>query len=271
MLNRVVLQPPTGLTGTIHAPEIVRAGGPLVGRVGVALTDLRPAGIVELEDERLDVVTEGAFLPRGTAVRILAVHGNRIVVERAPDPSQSGEVSIGLLVLLVVIGLALVIAEVFLVSFGLIAVMAAVSLVSAVFLAFTHHGQGVGFLFLSIAAIGAPTCVYFALRFLPHTGIGRALILGGPTREQVQNAASEPGLERLLHRTGETVSDLRPAGFARIDGARIDVVTRGEMIERGVPVRVIEVEGNRVVVARHREEPQNPPLRPPAEPSSSQA
>ena len=39
-------------------------------------------------------------------------------------------------------------------------------------------------------------------------------------------------------------------GFADIGGKRVDVVTRGENIEQGAKVRVVEVEGNRVVVEK---------------------
>ena len=41
---------------------------------------------------------------------------------------------------------------------------------------------------------------------------------------------------------------MRPAGCADLDGVRLDVVTRGEFIDKDVPVTVIEVEGNRIVV-----------------------
>ena len=44
-------------------------------------------------------------------------------------------------------------------------------------------------------------------------------------------------------------SALRPTGIARIDGRRVDVVTRGEQLEPGTRVRVVEVSGNRLVVA----------------------
>ncbi len=37
--------------------------------------------------------------------------------------------------------------------------------------------------------------------------------------------------------------------FAEIEGRRVDVVTRGEMISAGSTVRVLDVESNRVVVA----------------------
>jgi membrane-bound serine protease (ClpP class) len=89
----------------------------------------------------------------------------------------------------------------------------------------------------------------FAFRLLPKTRLGRAILLEAPTPGAV-SAASDPGIAHLVHKTGITVSALRPAGYARIEGQRIDVVTRGEMLEEGCPVRVVDVSGNRVVVAR---------------------
>ncbi len=52
----------------------------LVGKVGVAQTPLRPAGIVEILGQRVDVVTEGGFVTKGTAVEVISVQGNRVVV-----------------------------------------------------------------------------------------------------------------------------------------------------------------------------------------------
>jgi membrane-bound ClpP family serine protease len=58
----------------------------LVGKTGVAITALRPAGTGEFDDFRLDVVTEGDFVDKDTRIRVLSVSGNRIVVE-ATDKS----------------------------------------------------------------------------------------------------------------------------------------------------------------------------------------
>lgn len=55
----------------------------LVGKAGVALTILRPAGAGEFDGQRLDVVSEGAFIDRGTKIRIVRTEGRRIVVEPA--------------------------------------------------------------------------------------------------------------------------------------------------------------------------------------------
>jgi len=54
----------------------------------------------------------------------------------------------------------------------------------------------------------------------------------------------------LVGREGVTVTPLRPAGMAEIDGAKVDVVALGDFIERDVRVRVVDNSGNRVVVRR---------------------
>jgi membrane-bound serine protease (ClpP class) len=52
----------------------------LVGQDGVALTDLRPAGTAQIGHERVDVVTEGEYVPQGGAVRVVGSEGYRHVV-----------------------------------------------------------------------------------------------------------------------------------------------------------------------------------------------
>ena len=53
----------------------------LVGRKGVALTSLRPAGHIEVDEHLYDVVTLGSYVEKGQIVKIINVEGNRIVVE----------------------------------------------------------------------------------------------------------------------------------------------------------------------------------------------
>lgn len=51
-----------------------------LGKKGVALSQLRPAGVADIEGERLDVVTEGSFIAQGTWIKVVDVEGTRIVV-----------------------------------------------------------------------------------------------------------------------------------------------------------------------------------------------
>lgn len=59
--------------------------GALVGHEGVALTDLRPAGVARIDGHRIDVVTEGEWLSAGDPVVVLTDEGYRRVVQRAGD------------------------------------------------------------------------------------------------------------------------------------------------------------------------------------------
>ena len=52
----------------------------LIGAEGVAVTDLRPAGVAQFGEERLDVVSEGDWIPAGTPVRVVRAEGYRHVV-----------------------------------------------------------------------------------------------------------------------------------------------------------------------------------------------
>jgi membrane-bound serine protease (ClpP class) len=52
----------------------------LQGERGVAVTDLRPAGTARIGDQLYDVTTESEYVTSGSAVRVVKVRGNRIVV-----------------------------------------------------------------------------------------------------------------------------------------------------------------------------------------------
>ena len=52
----------------------------LVGQEGVALTQLRPAGMARFGDRKVDVVSEGEVVDRDSRVRVVEVKGNRVVV-----------------------------------------------------------------------------------------------------------------------------------------------------------------------------------------------
>lgn len=56
----------------------------LLAREGVAFTVLRPSGTALIGDQRVDVVTEGGLVEKGTPVRVIAVEGLRVVVRPVP-------------------------------------------------------------------------------------------------------------------------------------------------------------------------------------------
>ena len=54
----------------------------LVGKKLIAYTDLRPAGVAILDNEKLDVVTDGDFIEKGNKIEVIRVEGMRIVVKK---------------------------------------------------------------------------------------------------------------------------------------------------------------------------------------------
>jgi membrane-bound ClpP family serine protease len=62
------------------SPDAPNALAGYVGREGTAHTALRPAGIGSFDGERLNVVSDGEFIPEGTAIRVQSVEGNKVVV-----------------------------------------------------------------------------------------------------------------------------------------------------------------------------------------------
>lgn len=67
-------------TGLATEPEADRRW---LGKRGHASSPLRPAGIAEIEGERVDVVSEGELIEPGEEIEVMRVDGNRIVVRRA--------------------------------------------------------------------------------------------------------------------------------------------------------------------------------------------
>lgn len=84
LARRLVLESDLG-TGPAHGSAPL-SDQRWLGRRGRAASVLRPAGIAEIDGERVDVVSDGTLIEHGTAIEVLRVDGNRIVVRRLPDP-----------------------------------------------------------------------------------------------------------------------------------------------------------------------------------------
>lgn len=62
----------------------------LVGKEGVAASELRPAGIGTFGEDRIDVVSDGEYIKRGSRITVLRLEGRRIIVKQA-DREKEGE------------------------------------------------------------------------------------------------------------------------------------------------------------------------------------
>jgi membrane-bound serine protease (ClpP class) len=84
ILNRLVLQ--ADLAGAVVSagqPAGVDEPGKLVGRLGTAVTNLRPGGSARFDGRLMDVISDSEWLEAGTQLKIVSADSNRIVVRRA--------------------------------------------------------------------------------------------------------------------------------------------------------------------------------------------
>ncbi|HLY76139.1 MAG TPA: NfeD family protein [Planctomycetota bacterium] len=68
------------LKATIQGNSFAQNYDGFLGKEGLAQTTLRPAGIALIEGKKMDVVTAGESVEKGSRVKVTKVEGNRIVV-----------------------------------------------------------------------------------------------------------------------------------------------------------------------------------------------
>jgi membrane-bound serine protease (ClpP class) len=128
---------------------------------------------------------------------------------------------------------------------GLPGILGAVLLFCAVLFAF-----GLQFFVVAVETIATAivlTAIAFSLlvRALPQNAWANRLALAAV---QGPEYVASGDFTALRGKMGVAASFLRPAGIAQIDGHRVDVLTQGEFIAQGTPIRVARVEGARVFV-----------------------
>jgi membrane-bound serine protease (ClpP class) len=160
--------------------------------------------------------------------------------------------------LLLLVGLTLVICEVFIPSGGMLGLLSIAALVTSVSLAFYHKGLEIGLLFVFVATVLVPAALALAFRYWPHTPMGRRLLLDVRSSDEVlPDTPERRKLAQLVGKLGVAKTLMLPSGAVLVEGRTIDALSEGMSIEAGQRIRVIAVHGSRVVVrpAEDDEEP----------------
>ena len=165
-------------------------------------------------------------------------------------------------VLLATAGLVLLALEVFVIpGFGIAGALGILGILAGLVLSMV--GQGNTTALVMLVAMRVMFSLLFAivaslvlLRFMTRSPIGRRLVLDTGLKADQGYASTPESDSRLLGREGIALSPLHPAGIAQIDGARVDVVSNGPLIDPGEAVIVERVDGNRVVVKRMSDAPE---------------
>ncbi len=154
-----------------------------------------------------------------------------------------------LILLLMAVGFGLILLE-FLIPGGVAGVCGAIAMGGGCYLIYKKYGElyGIAAIFGSIVITAMMVYVFF------KWGPGQNLFLDYEQNDSASYRSSAEVFDDLMGGRGAALTTLRPAGIADFDGRRVDVVADCNFIEKGRPVRVVAVEGNRVVVEADDEE-----------------
>ena len=152
-------------------------------------------------------------------------------------------------ILLLLIGVVLIFLEIFVPSGGVLSLLAALSAVAAIVVAFTG-GPRLGATVLLAAAILTPLVISLAVRWWPHTPLGRMILIQQPESEDDVLPDSEPYhlRDEMIGKRGAAKTKMLPSGAVVIQGHTYDAVSEGMPIEAGQPIQVVAVRTNRIVV-----------------------
>jgi membrane-bound serine protease (ClpP class) len=152
-----------------------------------------------------------------------------------------------LAVLLYLLCAVTLVAEAFVPSAGLLSILSLLFLAGGVYI-FFQYSPVAGWIGILLAVIMIPTVLVLAYKILPQTRFGRSVILSPPERQQGDAVPDGESLSQLAGRSGLALTPLRPVGTCEINGKRVQCVAETGFIEKGTPVKVFTVEGNRVIV-----------------------
>jgi membrane-bound serine protease (ClpP class) len=154
-------------------------------------------------------------------------------------------------------GLILIALEAFVFpGFGIAGILGMLGVGSSIYLSMVSHMSSAADLTtaagtIAVSALAILVIGWALLRHLPRsTRFGKSGIMLPDATSRETGYLSSAVRDELVGATGIALTDLRPAGAARVGEERLDVVADSDWIPAGTPVRVVRAEGYRHVVVK---------------------
>lgn len=159
-------------------------------------------------------------------------------------------------ILMFIGGVILLLTEIFVIpGFGVAGISGIILIFLSIFLSLIGSGPFITFESISMAIIQIAFAIIVALvlifllaKYLPKSSLFNRLVLSDAEKAE-EGFVSVSEEQTLLGKSGVAVTILRPVGVAEIEGKRVEVVSDGEFIQPGTEIKVIKVEGMRVLVS----------------------
>ncbi len=158
--------------------------------------------------------------------------------------------SIGILsVVFFGIGFLLVTIEIFVPGFGAPGILGIIFLIAGVVVTAKTLIQALMLILIILAILGVLTSLL--LRSASKGKLSNKIVLSTSINKE-EGFMGTSDMQFFLDKIGTTITTLRPSGTVDFDGVKLDVVSEGDFIEKGTEVKVIKVEGRKIVVGRIR-------------------
>lgn len=159
-------------------------------------------------------------------------------------------------------GMILLLLEIFVIpGFGITGISGIILIITGIFLALVKRplpGLPVpeGEIWNAVYVIGSALIIgtssaFFLFRYvLPRTEFMSGIILKHDEKASTGYVSTAENLDRLVGTVGMAHSQLRPAGKGIFSDMLLDVVTEGDLVDKGAQIKIIAIHGSRIVVKK---------------------
>jgi len=158
-------------------------------------------------------------------------------------------------ILMFIVGIALILLEIFVIpGFGIAGISGIILVFASLFFSLVGGDPFLDFelvsraiIQLSLSLVIALVLIFVLAKYLPKTSVFNKFVLS-VSEKSADGFSSHSFAEDLIGAEGIALTTLRPAGTAEINGRRVDVMTESEYVEKGEKIKVLAVDGIRVLV-----------------------
>ena len=147
-----------------------------------------------------------------------------------------------------VAGIGLLILEMFIPGFGVAGFSGIALEIAAVVVAWVNNTPMVALIVLMAELTVAAIILSISLRSAAKGRLSRSEMILHATQRDEDGYLPTEDMKVFLNKEGTATTALRPTGMGDFDGVRLNVISDGEFIEQGTPIRITRVDGARIVV-----------------------
>ena len=147
-----------------------------------------------------------------------------------------------------VIGIGLLILEAFMPGFGAPGITGVILEVITLVLTWFEHGPVATLGMLLIVLLVLAIAISTSLRSITKGRLSKSPLVHSDTESNEDGYRSIQDLAVFMDKEGTATSVLRPTGIADFEGVRLNVSSEGDFIPAGTKVRIVKVEGAKILV-----------------------